>query len=451
MEGFIMSSSTVIRTNVRSLNAHRNLNSVGSSQDKASQRLSSGKKINTAGDDAAGLAISTKMKAQIRGLDMAYKNSQDAVSLVQTAEGSLSEINNMVQRIRELTVQAASDTNTGGTESDRSKMADEVDQLLEEITNMAGRTEFNTKVLATGNYQIGSTATKGDGTAVDTTVKTVNIEDYESADGSKKFTGGNAISFDNGTSFFIRDNSDDSITKVGLSDLQAYLTGTGDKDDVTIITANDIQKTDDGFMYIDGGSNGKYYFESLTDDPTAIDDDTWDGYTDDDKKTYIKDNSSLTFQIGANNRSDDAANARQSITMNLANVTADSIFGAIQLSDDGSTATIKTATELISDVIRGDDSSADDIAEVLDIVDAGLDIVTAQRSKLGAVQNRLEYTASNLEVSSENLSTANSRIEDADMATEMTNLTSANVLQQAATSMLAQANSSTQTVLQLLQ
>jgi flagellin len=389
---------------------------------------------------------------------MAYKNSQDAVSLIQTAEGSLSEIDNMAQRVRELTVQAANDTNTGGNASDRSKIADEVDQLLEEITNMAGRTEFNTKVLTTGNYQIGSTATI-QGADAGLTVKTANVSDATTnANGdAATFNGGNAISFDDGDNFFVF-AGDGSVKSVSQEDLGKLGAGVGDTTvlgkgkTASVVTANDVQKDDDGYMYIKG-TNGKNYY--LTDATTVVEkkDSEVEKMTAKDKNDagYILDNSSLTFQIGANNRSDDALNARQSITMNLSDVTADSLFGAVEYDTTTSTASLKTAKELTSDVLRADDSSADDIAGVLDVIDAGIDIVSAQRSKLGAVQNRLEYTASNLQVSSENLNAANSRIEDADMATEMSNLTSANVLQQAATAMLSQANSSTQTVLQLLQ
>lgn len=280
-----MSSSTVIRTNYRSLNAHRNLAAVGSSQDKASKRLSSGYKINSAADDAAGLAISEKMKAQIRGLDMASKNAQDATSLIQTAEGSVGEIDNMVQRCRELAVQAATDTNKT---TDRAKLQKEVNQLLEEIDNMANRTKFNEK--------------------------TLNKE------------------------------------------------GT------------------------------------------------------------------LTFQIGAN----------QSEEISLTLQKIDST--ALKIND------LKGAGDT-----SGIAESRDKASAAITTFDTALDTIASYRAVLGAVQNRLEYTDSNLQTSSENLSNANSRIVDADMASEMSNLTSANVLQQAATAMLAQANSSTQTVLQLLQ
>lgn len=144
-----MAINTVLATNVMALTAHRNLSTVGNKQNKANKRLSSGKKINSAADDAAGLAISEKMKAQIKGLDMAAKNSEDTISLIQTAEGSLTEVNNMLTRIRELTVQAANDTNQ---KEDRQKIAQEVASLLTEIDSISSRTEFNDKKLNDGSF-----------------------------------------------------------------------------------------------------------------------------------------------------------------------------------------------------------------------------------------------------------------------------------------------------------
>jgi len=158
-------SNMVVQTNVLALNAHRNMKGVGGMQEKASSRLASGFRINSAADDAAGLAISEKMRSQIRGLDMASKNSQDAISLIQTAEGGMQEIDNMIQRIRELVVYAANDTNdpdNGGTDAgkfsgiqagDRQKIQDEINSLMKEIDSMAGRVEFNKKTLIDGSFE----------------------------------------------------------------------------------------------------------------------------------------------------------------------------------------------------------------------------------------------------------------------------------------------------------
>ena len=164
-------SNTVVRTNVLSLNAHRSLGLVSNQQTRASQRLSSGFRINTAADDAAGLGISEKMRAQIRGLDRASLNAQDGISLVQTAEGAMSTINEMLIRLRELLVQAANDTNVhehgNPTQSDRVRIQDEIDQLLFEINSVAHRTEFNTRTLLDGSLSLDGVIRGGDWHSID--------------------------------------------------------------------------------------------------------------------------------------------------------------------------------------------------------------------------------------------------------------------------------------------
>jgi len=158
-----MAANTIIRTNVLALNSHRNLGMVGNNQARASQRLSSGFRINNAADDAAGLGISEKMRAQIRGLDQASRNAQDGISLIQTAEGALGTVNEILIRVRELTIQAANDTNVGGTgaQSDRLRIQDEIDQLMAEIDSIATRTEFNTRNLLDGSLSSQGVITGG--------------------------------------------------------------------------------------------------------------------------------------------------------------------------------------------------------------------------------------------------------------------------------------------------
>ncbi len=272
----------VVNTNVLALNSHRALKNVGNAQASASEKLSTGQRINNAADDAAGLAISEKMRSQIRGLDQASRNAQDGISMVQTAEGGLTEMGEMVQRVRELVTQAANDTNTV---SDRANIDLEIKALGEEISDMAGRVEFNTKTL------------------------------------------------------------------------------------------------------LDGGAGTQ------------------------------------SFQVGAN--------SDQLISVDMS--TDFKTLGA-------SVAAIETAT--------GADAST--ISAHLDDLDGHLETITSKRAEFGAVQNRLEYTIKSLDVSSENLSASESRIRDTDMAKEMMNLTKANVLQQAATNMLGQANQAPQNVLGLL-
>jgi len=297
-------SNTVINTNVTALNSHRALTNVGNRQARSSERLSTGQRINRASDDAAGLSISEKMRSQIRGLDQAARNSQDGISLIQTAEGALQEVQDITQRLRELTVQAANDTLA---EEDRNAIGTEMSQLASELHNIVDRTAFNGITLLSG----------GTGTGAPTS-GTVNIQ--------------------NGA------NSSQNL-EIDLPDF--------------VDTAGDLR----GMISALGvDANG---VATVADAQTAIEDHA-------------------------------AANT------------------------------------------------------MLDTIDAALTEISSQRSNLGALQNRLEHTISNLNIASENTSASESRIRDTDMAREMMQLTQANVLQQAATSMLAQANQSPQGVLQLL-
>jgi len=309
-------ATTVINTNVPALMSNRALGSIGADKTKASQRASTGKKINSAADDAAGLAISQKMRAQIKGLNMASKNTQDGISLIQTAEGSISEIGNMVQRSRELIVQAANDTNTT---NDRVKIGNEIQQLLDEITDMSKRTEYNTKKLTGGAYA-GS-------------MKALTYQTYTAA-------------------------------------------GVSSTVNVAAVTK-------------------------------AV--------------------GSIHLQVGANQG--------QKITFNIATMTAKGL--GIHM--------IASNLKILANLNMGAE-----ISSLVKTLDQALEIINTQRADLGAVQNRLTYTNNNLEVSSENLSSANSRIEDADMAIVMMDYAKQNVLQQAATTMLAQANQAPNQVLQLL-
>lgn len=271
-----------INHNISALNTYRQLSINQTLGNKSLEKLSSGLRINRAGDDAAGLAISEKMRGQIRGLDMASKNAQDAISLIQTAEGNLNETHSILQRMRELAVQAASDTND---DTDRAQLQAEMDELIAEIDRIANDTEFNTQKLLDGS-----------------------------------------------------------------------LSGSG---------------------------------------------------------------KALTFHIGAN--------SGQNIKLNISAMTAGGLgVNGLKISgQSGADAAITTIQNAIN-------------------------TVSEERSKLGAYQNRLEHTINNLGTASENLSAAESRIRDVDMAKEMMEFTKMNILQQAATAMLAQANMQPQMVLQLL-
>ncbi len=273
----------IINTNIAALNSYNRLSSTNNNMQKSLERLSSGKRINKAADDAAGLAISEKMKAQIRGLAQAQRNAQDGISLIQTAEGALKETHAILQKMRELAVQSANDTNT---DDDRAELQKEVSQLIEELNRIAQNTEFNTMALL---------------------------------DGTRSSSGGTA----------------------------------------------------------------------------------------------------LVFHIGAN--------ANQTMEVTIENMSASGLS--------------------VQDV---DISSHSGANQAIGTVDSAIGLVSSERSKLGAIQNRLEHTINNLGAAEENLTAANSRIEDIDMAKEMMEFTKSQILSQAGTAMLAQANMMPQGVLQLL-
>jgi len=281
-------SNMVINNNMLAINSHRSLKMTGTDQAKAVEKLSSGLRINRAADDAAGLAISEKMRAQVRGLNQASRNAQDGISLIQTAEGALTETHAMLQRMRELTVQAANDTYT---KSDREKIAEELNQLSQEITDITTKTEFNTKKLLNGSLAA----------------------------------------------------------------------------------------------------------------------------------------SAVHLQVGANKD--------QSISFTIGNMNAGSLG---------------VAAGSIGNKVKLDGATGASISSLVKTVNTAIETVSAERAKLGAVQNRLEHTIKNLDVAAENLQASESRIRDTDMAQEMMNFTRTNILQQAATAMLAQANQAPQGVLQLL-
>ncbi|MFV0504503.1 MAG: flagellin [Lachnospirales bacterium] len=315
-------SNMVVNTNVLALNSHRNLGLVGAKQAKSSQKLSSGLRINSAADDAAGLAISEKMRAQIGGLNQASRNTQDAQSLVQTAEGGMEQVTEMVKRMRDLNVQAGAGVYT---KEDLGNVQAEIDSLTKEIDSMVERVEFNEmKVLDGGRTTQGITSQLGanSGQTID-----IKLEDM-------------------------------STTGLGIN--------FGSMTDVTTITAS-----------------------------------------------------------------------RAAIAKTSAIASAASTPTKAAVKAEESKASVSAITAVT-------------VSANLEALDGALSTITTARANLGAIQNRLDYTKKSLDISSENLSASESRIRDTDMAKEMMNLTKSNVLQQAATSMLAQANQAPQNVLQLL-
>ncbi len=499
-----------INHNISALKASNQLSRTNQGLDKSLEKLSSGFRINRAADDAAGMAISRKMKTQIDALEQAARNASDGISVIQTAEGALTEVGSMLQRMRELSVQAANGTNT---EEDRAAIQSEIEQLTDEIQRISDTTEFNTKKLLNGdidrksysnvsnvnlvsmsdsvahaNYQltvkqdarqavlIGEEITLADNTPINTkgiiningsevkveendtletiyekirnTCSTLNIDVYSTADTTdnsgdnpitagydvEKIKSGNSLLFISkgyGSSNQIKINTTNptldsllglknNVTATGV-DAKVEL-GAGYETTATIKSnGKQITVTDSGnfemIFEVEPGTAKTVFVDESTADGT---DATITPGTDVPVTVTVLDAGPMQLQIGANKG--------QTMDVRIQKV-------------DPKTLGIK-------DVNIGTENGAQ---EAISIYDDAITKVTSIRAKLGAYQNRLEHTISNLDVTNENMQEALSRIEDVDMAEEMANYTQKNVLAQAGTSMLAQANQRPQTILTLLQ
>ncbi len=433
-----------INHNISALNAWRSMDQVSQSMGKTLEKLSSGLRINRAGDDAAGLAISEKMRGQIKGLETAVKNAQDSISLIQTAEGALTETHSILQRMRELSVQAASDTNT---DVDRNQIQLELDQLREEIDRISRTTEFNTQKLLDGN-----------------------IESFRGKADIKVVTGGNIdlgaiageeilLTTKSGTTTY---SGTFEITPTEVEGTYVIevgqLTGAVDSDLDVRITQITTGGTRSIITSINAG--GAYFTTRVTDEFTLS---TVSGST-----TYFK-TLNTTIEVNV-----------ASFTWDASTFDIDSFGGSLPLNEIVDSAVVRAeatntaANQLVFQiganeghniVVGIDDMSSkalgltEDSLKATDqnsaersimVVDAAIHKVSTARASLGAVQNRLEHTISNLGVASENLTAAESRIRDADMAKEMMDFTKQQILLQASNAMLAQANTIPQNVLQLL-
>ena len=424
-----------INHNISALNAWRSMDQVNQSMGKTLERLSSGLRINRAGDDAAGLAISEKMRGQIKGLETAVKNAQDSISLIQTAEGALTETHSILQRMRELSVQAASDTNT---DVDRNQIQLELDQLREEIDRISRTTEFNTQKLLDGKIESfrGSedikVVTGGNinvqaklfSETVSTTVS-ATLSTTVSATLSTTVSAALSTTVSAALSTTINAVAEEGTYVIEVGQLEGAVTSALDVR-ITQITAGGIATT--GVALSSGAATiGGIAF-------------SWDASTFD-----INDfGSSLPL-----NEIVDSAVVRVEATNTAANqlvfqIGANEGHNIILGIDDMSAAALGLTDESLK---ATDQDSAE---RSIMIVDAAIHKVSTARASLGAVQNRLEHTISNLGVASENLTAAESRIRDADMAKEMMDFTKQQILMQASNAMLAQANMIPQNVLQLL-
>jgi flagellin len=459
----------VVQHNMQAMNANRMLNVTTNQQAKSTEKLSSGYKINRAADDAAGLSISEKMRKQIKGLDQASTNAEDGVSAVQTAEGALTEVHSMLQRMNELAVQASNGTNS---ESDRQSIQDEISQLTTEIDRVAETTKFNETYLLKGGQGSTTKILNGHdagitGTFVDGSTKATLTVDLEV--GKSITIGGVAYNICKDTV------SDDSITS-----LQSKITGATAPGYVTI---NGTKYTTDGTTNANGDDlwsagtgtsiTAAEIAAKIQDGDTVDIDGTEVTARDRTLSTNIKASDALTKietaltqanNIGTTNQKATVSPGAKgtgdaysfTITKGKADVVKDLSFdlhvGADADMTNKITVGISTMTAAglgISGLNVADDSGVAATYAIDAIADA-ISTVSAQRSALGAVQNRLEHTINNLDNVVENTTSAESRIRDTDMAEEMVNYSKNNILSQAGQSMLAQANQSNQGVLSLL-
>ncbi len=391
----------IINHNMNALNAHRNMGVNNTNAGKSMEKLSSGLRINRAGDDAAGLAISEKMRGQIRGLEQSSRNAADGISMIQTAEGALNETTNILQRMRELAVQASNDTNTS---SDREEIQKEINALTEEVDRIANNTEFNTQKLLNGNKSgVGGEVVNKAVTAVAGQFK------VEFGDALKQ----NEVITIDGKDFKVGATHAGNANKGALKTaLEAAFTDydfTVEDDGVITITQKAGKEIDKESMRI--SLEGKATkVEVIAKGVAAKDEEVSEG------KAHV--------QVGAN--------AKQSMSIEIGDMRAKAL--GIK-KDDGTTLSV---------------ASAEEANKAIEAFDKALNSVSSQRANLGAVQNRLEYTISNLDNTAENLTSAESTLRDVDMAKEMMEYSKNNILNQAAQAMISQANQQPQNVLQLL-
>ena len=409
----------VVQHNLSAMNANRMLNVTTSAQSKSTEKLSSGYKINRAADDAAGLSISEKMRKQIKGLTQASSNAQDGVSAVQTAEGALTEVHSMLQRMNELAVQSSNGTNS---QTDRKAIQDEIDQLSSEIDRVSETTKFNETYLLKGDatkttkatfmksgYAIGGTALykKGEDTALTSATLKEAL-----AKGEKIYTEK-------------KDGDQDDSHLAVKGEHYAYVTKLYDADGKEVSAENVAAG-----KKADGKTDADKYFTSSAADTGVTNKTTLEvakgatagqsvSFT---ESTPVNGSISFSLHVGADSAEDNK------IVVNIDSMSAAGI----------GVKGLKVDTE-------------DDATAAIDRIAEAVQKVSSQRSTLGAVQNRLEHTIANLDNVVENTTSAESRIRDTDMAQEMVNYSKNNILAQAGQSMLAQANQSNQGVLSLLQ
>ena len=394
----------VVQHNLTAMNSNRQLGVTTSAQAKSAEKLSSGYRINRAGDDAAGLKISEKMRSQVRGLNRASTNAQDGVSLIQTAEGALNEAHSILQRMNELAVQGANDTNEN---IDREAINEELDALTTELDRISSTTQFNKQNLLDGSFknkklQVGANADQNIEISIGSmNAKTLGLKDVSGTIEKTAQEGVNPVAIKyQGMSYTYRPKSSlEKNTANAISDFKKQLSG-------KYTSAN----------YAAQFENGKVFYKSLVND-----------------KTYSTVSKAVAGDVSAVKQAM-SADVKKNINTYLQTsaVTAKALSSYTQ-NGNARVDTYEMANNSIT------------------AIQDAINKVSSQRSALGALQNRLEHTIANLDNVAENTQAAESRIRDTDMAQEMVNYSKNNILAQAGQSMLAQANQSNQGVLSLLQ
>ena len=433
----------IVQHNITAMNANRMLGLTTGSLAKSTEKLSSGYRINRAADDAAGLSISEKMRKQIRGLDRASTNAEDGISAVQTAEGALTEVHSMLQRMNELAVQASNGTMSA---DDRQAVQDEIDKLVDEVDRVAETTKFNETYLLKGDPESKTTtyeakyktplsttiSLKTGGTDLfapgsTTKITLADIDKYVEVDdaGNLKYKEGKVLYNKAGT----------PTDAVGAQDQGSRVTEANLKDTFELATTGVY--TDAALTKIATDEDIKNAFDTTTGQYTT--------------KLYQKDKNGTAKEIG------------EDYIDKYVNVTATTKANPLEFnlhvgaeSDEANKIKVEikamSANGIGVDVLKGKGMTSEDSATAaIDIIGKAISEVSSQRSALGATQNRLEHTIANLDNVVENTTSAESRIRDTDMAEEMVAYSKNSILQQAGQSMLAQANQANQGVLSLLQ
>ena len=485
--------ASIINSNINSINAQRNLGKSQSSLSTSMQRLSSGLRINSAKDDAAGLAIADRFSAQIRGLDQAARNANDGISLAQTAEGALGAAGNILQRIRELAVQSANATNSS---TDRQAINAEVNQLTAELDRIATTTQFNGQNLFDGtfgsaNFQVGANANQVI-TASTANVRTSNYGNYQVAgtnagvSSSSNAWGTNAVAA--GTLAINGYVGSSSVTVAANATAKAVAAQINDVSSATGVTAR--SQTDLNLTFAAAGAHqitlrsdnttAQTITFTLTaatgKDPLSV---AVAAINDQSSKTGVTavvnaagTAITLTNATGNDIAVSSVAGNAGAITVQKLDSTGAVVAGTQSLTTAGTnsntsgylvldssksysttatTTNIMTSASSTLNAVSGlDVTTVANSSKAIATVDSALALINSERAKYGALQSRFENTIANLQTTSENLSASRSRIQDADFASETANLSRTQILQQAGTAMVAQANQLPQGVLALL-